>query len=114
MPSRRARQAEPPGRFAYAGLDRVLHERARLGIVTALAARRDGRVFAELKTLCRLTDGNLSRHLDVLVAAGIVEVRKGFAGRRPQTSCVLTEAGRRRFREYLRELRRVVGDAEGR
>ena len=54
------------GSFAYEGLDRVLHEKARLGILTALATRPDGILFAELKDLCALTDGNLSRHLQVL------------------------------------------------
>ena len=51
------------GRYAYDGLDRVLHEKARLGIVTSLAARADGLLFTDLKNLCHLTDGNLSRHL---------------------------------------------------
>ncbi len=114
MPAKRPRPDEPPGRFAYAGLDRVLHERARLGILMALAARRDGRRFAELKALCAVTDGNLSRHLDVLIESGLIEILKGFEGRRPQTTCVMTDAGRRRFRGYLRELRRVVGDGEKR
>lgn len=113
MPSRSHRGAEGPGRYAYEGLDRVLHERARLGILVALARRREGRLFRDLRDLCRLTDGNLSRHLDALVAAGLVEVRKGFEGRKPQTGCVMTETGRERFRGYLRELRRVVRDAGG-
>jgi len=54
------------GRFAYDGLDRVLHEKARLGILTSLVAHPDGLKFGELRGLCSLTDGNLSRHLDVL------------------------------------------------
>ena len=66
------------GRFAYEGLDRVLHEKARLGILTSLVAHPDGLRFGELRTLCALTDGNLSRHLDVLREAGLVEVWKGF------------------------------------
>lgn len=110
MPSRRLRPYDPAGRFAYAGLDRVFHERARLGILAALASKREGRLFGELKGLCSLTDGNLSRHLDVLTAAGLVVIRKEFDGRRPQTTCCLTGDGRRRFRAYLRELRRVVKD----
>ncbi len=110
MPSRRLRQTDTPGRFAYAGLDRVLHERARLGILAALASKREGRLFGELKDLCALTDGNLSRHLDVLAGAGLVLIRKEFDGRRPQTTCLLTAEGRRRFRTYLRELSRVLRD----
>jgi DNA-binding transcriptional ArsR family regulator len=101
------------GRFAYDKLDRVLHEKARLGVLTALANSRKGRPFTELARLCGLTDGNLSRHLDVLAEHGLVEVRKGFDGRRPLTTCVMTPAGRRRFRGYLVELERVIRDAAG-
>ena len=82
--------AEQPGRFAYDGLDRVLHEKARLGIMTSLVTRPEGLLFGELKRLCALTDGNLSRHLDVLREAGLVEVWKGFENRRPQTLCRLS------------------------
>jgi len=80
--------AIPPdaGRYAYVGLDRVLHEKARLGVLTALVARPDGVAFTELVRLCALTDGNLSRHLDVLAEAGLVEVRKGYDRRRPLTT----------------------------
>jgi DNA-binding transcriptional ArsR family regulator len=99
------------GRFAYEGLDRVLHEKARLGILTSLVAHPDGLRFGELRTLCALTDGNLSRHLDVLREAGLVEVWKGFEERRPQTLARLSTDGRRRFIAYLEELERVVRDA---
>ena len=58
-----------PGRFAYDGLDRVLHEKARLGIMTSLVTRPEGLLFGELKRLCALTDGNLSRHLDALMGS---------------------------------------------
>jgi DNA-binding MarR family transcriptional regulator len=100
-----------PGRFAYEGLDRIMHEKARLGIMTSLVARPDGLLFGELKQLCSLTDGNLSRHIDVLHEAGLVEVRKGFEKKRPQTVCSLTPLGRKRFQEYLTELERVIEDA---
>lgn len=103
--------AEPDGRYAYDGLDRVLHERARLGILTALVAHRNGLSFTDLARLCALTDGNLSRHLDVLAAEGLVKVTKAFAGRRPLTTCGMTAAGRKRFREYLGQLERVLRDA---
>ena len=75
------------GRFAYDGLDRTLHEKARLGILTALVARRDGLAFTDLARLCALTDGNLSRHLDVLAEEGLVQITKTFANRRPLTTC---------------------------
>jgi DNA-binding transcriptional ArsR family regulator len=99
------------GRFAYEGLDRVLHEKARLGIMTSLVTRPEGLLFSELKRLCALTDGNLSRHLDVLRDAGLVEVWKGFEHRRPQTLCRLSAEGRQRFVAYLEELEQVLRDA---
>jgi DNA-binding MarR family transcriptional regulator len=97
--------------FAYEGLDRVIHERARLGLLTSLAAHPKGLVFADLRRLCGLTDGNLSRHLAVLQSAGLVEVTKGFAKNRPQTLCRITREGRRRFLDYLAVLDGVVRDA---
>lgn len=99
------------GRYAYEGLDRVLHEKARLGIVTSLAARADGLLFTDLKNLCHLTDGNLSRHLTVLQEAGIVEIHKGFRGKRPQTLCRLTDDGRKRYLDYIAVLESVLADA---
>jgi DNA-binding MarR family transcriptional regulator len=111
--SKRKKQEErgQPGRFAYEGLDRVLHEKARLGIMTSLVTRPEGLLFGELKRLCALTDGNLSRHLDVLHDAGLVEVWKGFENRRPQTLCRLSPEGRQRFLAYLEELEQVIRDA---
>ena len=107
------RKSAPPdtGRFAYEGLDRVIHERARLGILTSLVAHPRGLVFGDLKKLCALTDGNLSRHLQILQDASFVEVSKGFRGNRPQTVCRLTSRGRKRFLEYVAVLEHVVGDA---
>jgi len=104
-------ESEDAGRFAYEGLDRVLHEKARLGILTSLLGRPDGLLFNDLKTLCALTDGNLSRHLTILQEAGLVEVWKGVKGKRPQTLVRITNAGRARFREYLNVLESVIHDA---
>jgi DNA-binding MarR family transcriptional regulator len=111
MPNKKKDAVPAPGRFAYEGLNRIMHEKARLGIMTSLMTRPEGLLFGELKQLCSLTDGNLSRHMDVLHEAGLVEVRKGFEKRRPQTLCCLTPLGRRRFQEYLAELERVIHDA---
>jgi len=97
--------------FAYDGLDRVIHEKARLGMLTSLMAHPKGLAFADLKQLCGLTDGNLSRHLQVLQEAGLVEVTKGYEGNRPHTTCRLTKAGRRRFVDYLAVLEGLVRDA---
>ncbi|MFO1077041.1 MAG: transcriptional regulator [Planctomycetota bacterium] len=99
------------GRYAYEGLDRVLHEKARLGILTSLAARGDGLLFGDLKALCNLTDGNLSRHLTVLQEAGIVDIEKGLKGKRPQTLIRLTDEGRKRYLEYIAVLEAVLADA---
>lgn len=104
----------PPteGRYAYEGLDRVLHERARLGILASLAASAGGLLFNDLKQLCALTDGNLNRHLNVLSDAGLVEVWKGGSGPRSQTLYRLTPDGRTRFAEYITVLERVIADAQ--
>jgi DNA-binding transcriptional ArsR family regulator len=108
---KRTDRNEQPGRFAYDGLERVLHEKARLGIMTSLVTRPEGLLFTDLKRLCALTDGNLSRHLDVLREAGLVEVWKGFENRRPQTLCRLSPEGRQRFLTYLEQLEQVIHDA---
>jgi len=100
-----------PAPFAYEGLDRVIHERARLGVLTSLAANPKGLTFGDLRRLCGLTDGNLSRHLTVLQEAGLVDVTKGFERNRPQTLARITAEGRARFLEYLEVLDRVVRDA---
>jgi DNA-binding MarR family transcriptional regulator len=105
------KKQELDGRYAYEGLDRVLHEKARLGILTSLAARADGLLFTDLKGLCNLTDGNLSRHHTVLQEAGIVEIKKGYRGRRPQTLCRLTDSGRKRYLGYISVLESVLADA---
>jgi DNA-binding MarR family transcriptional regulator len=111
----RVGMTEPPdsgaGRFSYEGLDRVMHERARLGILASLASHSGGLLFNDLKQLCALTDGNLSRHLAVLSEAGLVEVWKGASGPRPQTMYRLTPDGRLRFAEYISILEKVVADA---
>lgn len=102
---------EPAGQFSYDGLDRVLHEKARLGIMTSLATHPDGLLFNELRDLCALTDGNLSRHLQTLQEAGLVEIWKGFHRRRPQTLCRISAQGLVKFQAYLDELEKVVRDA---
>lgn len=99
------------GRFAYQGLDRMIHERARLSVMTSLMTHAKGLTFNELKQLCSLTDGNLSRHLTVLEKDGLVAIVKGHDRNRPQTICRMTASGRSRYLEYLETLERVVRDA---
>ena len=72
---------------------------------------RGDATFVELKQLCSLTDGNLSRHLQILAEAGLVQIWKGTKDNRPQTLVQLTTAGRQRFLEYISVLENVVSDA---
>ena len=97
--------------YSYDGLDRIIHEKARLSIMTSLISHPDGLSFNQLKKLCDLTDGNLSRHVQVLAEAGLVSVHKGYEGNRPHTSCALTGAGRQRFLDYLNVLEQVLKNA---
>ncbi len=113
MAKNKSIQPDQAGRFAYDGLDRIIHEKARLGIVTSLATHPNGLLFSDLKDLCSLTDGNLSRHLQILAEAGFVQIWKGFKDNRPQTLCQLTEEGRKRFLGYIAVLENVVTDACG-
>ena len=101
---------EQAGRFNYGGLDRAIHEKARLGILTSLIGHPKGLAFADLKRLCDLTDGNLNRHLQVLQEAELVTLAKP-GDRRPVTTCTLTARGRAKFIEYLDVLEAVVRDA---
>ena len=109
--SKREANKSSSGRYAYEGLDRLIHERARLAILSSLAAGEAGLTFNDLKDLCALTDGNLSRQLQVLKDAGFVEIEKGTSGSRPQTICRLTRMGRKKFLEYIAELEKVVSNA---
>lgn len=97
---------------AHSGLDRVLHEKARLSILTALLARPEGALFPELKALCDLTDGNLARHLQTLQQAELIEVWKNQEGKRPSTLVRLSTKGRAAFLAYLGELERIVREAK--
>jgi DNA-binding HxlR family transcriptional regulator len=107
----KAKSASGEGRFAYEGLDRTIHERARLSVLTSLITNAKGLTFNELKQLCSLTDGNLSRHLSVLEKDGMVEIAKGHERNRPLTVCRITRSGRKRYLEYLETLEQVVRDA---
>ena len=106
-----AQNKSEEGRFAYEGLDRVIHERARLSVLTSLVAHPKGLVFGDLKAMCGLTDGNLSRHLQVLQEAGLVAIAKGYEQNRPQTVVRITPDGRQRYLDYLEVLEQVVRDA---
>jgi len=89
------------------GLDRLIHERLRLGIVSALAVS-DRLGFVELKRLMKTTDGNLSVHARRLEEAGYVTCEKSFAGRVPRTEYRLTGAGRRALERYLDHMEALI------
>lgn len=88
-------------------LDRLIHERMRLGIVSALAVN-DSLTFNELKELMRTTDGNLSVHARKLEEAGYVACQKSFEGRMPRTDYSLTPAGRRALERYLEHMEALI------
>jgi DNA-binding MarR family transcriptional regulator len=88
-------------------LDDVVHQRARLGVL-ALLAPADDVDFGFLKESLGLTDGNLSRHLQVLEEAGYLEIKKAFEGKRPKTRVAITKAGREALDGEMRALRELV------
>jgi DNA-binding transcriptional ArsR family regulator len=88
-------------------LDRLIHERVRLGIVSALAVNQS-LAFNELKDMLGLTDGNLSVHARKLEEAGYVECTKKFEGRVPRTEFRLTEPGRRALEAYLAHMEALI------
>jgi len=97
---------------AYLALQKLFHEPSRLSIMSALCgAPQTGLSFNELKALCNLTDGNLSRHLKTLQDAGAVHIRKTFIGSKPRTTLLAADMGRRGFVHYLEALEAVLKHA---
>ncbi len=107
----KTKNAKSEAPFAYEGLNRVIHERARLSVLTSLITHPDGLGFVELKRLCALTDGNLARHLQVLEEDGMIRLTKEGAAGRAQTTARITVSGRKRYLDYLTILEQVVRDA---
>jgi DNA-binding HxlR family transcriptional regulator len=106
--SRRALTGERGGQEGQAlALDRVIHERMRLAIVSALAVNAT-LSFTELKALLKTTDGNLSVHARKLENAGYVACSKSFEGRLPRTDYRLTAAGRRALEHYLSHMEALI------
>lgn len=95
------------GGKALPDLDRLIHERMRLGIVSALAANRS-LTFNELKKLLQTTDGNLSVHARKLEEANYIACTKSFEGRMPKTEYRLTDAGRRALEKYLNHMEALI------
>ena len=97
----------------YEKLERVFHEPSRLAILTALCSTSDGLSFGELKEECKLTDGNLSRHLAALEKESVVKIKKSFVENRPRTTVLLTSRGKESFLEYLAALEAVLKETAG-
>lgn len=103
-----ARPAPAPA----ADLDRLIHDRVRLGILSALAA--DASLsFSELKKVLKATDGNLSVHARKLEDAGYVECSKGYEGRTPRTDYRLTREGRKALEQYVAHMEAIISHVKG-
>jgi DNA-binding MarR family transcriptional regulator len=105
-PAAPASQAAAPGAHPTNGLDDTVHQRHRLGILTITAEARAE--FGYLRDALGLTPGNLSRHLTVLEEAGLVQVEKGYEGRRPRTWVRITATGRAALAAELAALTELV------
>jgi DNA-binding transcriptional ArsR family regulator len=105
--AKRSAPCARPGETTAANLDRLIHERTRLAIVSALAVN-SSLTFNELKQLLGVTDGNLSVHARKLEDAGYVACTKSFAGRVPKTEYRLAAAGRRALEKYLDHMEALI------
>jgi DNA-binding MarR family transcriptional regulator len=103
-----ARPAARPAGKTLPELDRLIHERIRLGIVSALAVN-ESVTFNELKKLLKTTDGNLSVHARKLEDANYIACTKSFEGRMPKTEYRLTDSGRRALEKYLNHMEALIG-----
>lgn len=92
-------------------IDRVIHEKGRLPIMSLLAAAPE-LSFTEMRDTLKMTDGNLSMHIRTLQEAGFVSVTKSYRQQRPLTTCALTPAGRRAFADYIDLLEQIVRQAK--
>ena len=96
----------------YLQLDRVIHEKGRLAIMSMLAASPE-LSFTELRDALAMTDGNLTTHIRALREAGYLSVAKSFQNRRPLTTCSLTAGGRKAFAEYINLLEQIIRQTKG-
>ena len=92
----------------YDELEQIFHQPRRLEIMAELCGAKEERSFNELKDSCSLTDGNLSRHLQMLEKAGVVKIKKSFADSKPLTTVSATKKGRESFLAYLSALESVL------
>ena len=92
-------------------LDRVIHEKGRMAIMSLLAANRE-LSFTEMRETLGMTDGNLSVHLRTLQESGYIAVTKSFQNRKPLTTCSLTNSGRKAFAEYIDLLEQIIRETK--
>ncbi len=92
---------------AFLQLDRIIHEKGRLAIMSMLAASPE-LSFTELRDALGMTDGNLTTHIRTLQEAGYVSVTKSFQNNRPHTTCSVTPAGKKAFAEYINLLEQII------
>jgi DNA-binding MarR family transcriptional regulator len=92
---------------AFLKLDRVIHEKGRLALMSMLAASPE-LSFTEMRDVLKMTDGNLTTHIRTLKEAGYVSVTKSFQNNRPLTTCALTQAGKKAFAEYIDLLESIL------
>ncbi len=112
-PERRALRIEKAAETVSNDLDKVIHERMRLGIISALAAN-EKLSFSDLKSLLETSDGNLSVHARKLEDAGYVTVEKSFSERVPLTEYKITSAGRKALTRYLDHMETLIKAMKGR
>jgi DNA-binding HxlR family transcriptional regulator len=110
--ARKTTEARQPVETKIPDFDRVIHEKTRLAIVSALAVNQT-LSFNELKSILKTTDGNVSVHARKLEEAGYLSCRKSFEGRMPRTEYGLTAAGKRAFEKYLSHMESLIKVARG-
>ena len=96
---------------AFLQLDRIIHEKGRLALMSMLAATPE-LSFTEMRDTLKMTDGNLTTHIRTLQEAGYVSVTKSFQNNRPLTTCSLTAAGKKAFTSYINLLERIVQESK--
>ena len=92
---------------AFLQLDRVIHEKGRLALMSMLAASPE-LSFTEMRDTLKMTDGNLTTHIRTLQEAGYVSITKSFQNNRPLTTCSLTAAGKKAFTSYINLLEEII------
>ncbi len=88
-------------------LDKIIHQKARLGIMSILIVKGESE-FNYLKERLKLTDGNLSTHLSHLEKEKYIRIKKKFVKKKPKTLCILTDKGRQAFSEYINNLEQII------